>query len=619
MYLSELKLWNFRKYGSKTFDLNKPDLIVPFIKGLNLLIGENDSGKSAILDAIKLVLKTHAYEWIKVEDSDFFVEDNYQSEKLRIEIQFSGITNNEAKNFIEWCGWELENGEMRPKLILIYQAEIRDNRIIPSDVKAGMDGVGHLLNAEARDYLKCTYLKALRDADSELTAKKNSRLSQILQQHSLFKKKNKIPPHYLEHIFDKTNETVKDYFNNEEKVDGRGSNNELISQPINSFLQKFINSDFESKFDLNTPDIKTILEKISLGIEGKDNLGLGTMNRLFMAAELLHLERKNWTGLRLCMIEELEAHLHPQAQMKVIEALIEESNKEIQFILTTHSPNIASKIDLKSLIICKNKDTFPMGENYTYLGKKIKEGKFENSYEYLKRFLDVTKSNLFFAKGVILVEGWSEEILLPEIAKKINCDLTKNEVSIVNVGSTAYLHFAKVFLREENNKDLKVPVSIVTDFDEREYERDAEIDELGKHKKIGNVRQYTLIKQNNIEYDKIRTNKIDSVLDKKNEFVKPFISKLWTFEWCLLKSTVLQGVFKNVLKEIHSDTFNVCNKEEDWEVGLAKLLLSKSLNKTQIAYELSNKIKEMNVLAFQEEDTFFYIVDAIKHASANGN
>ena len=59
MYLSTLKLWNFRKYGSGSDELNleKPDLDVQFQKGLNVLIGENDSGKTAIVDAIKLVLK----------------------------------------------------------------------------------------------------------------------------------------------------------------------------------------------------------------------------------------------------------------------------------------------------------------------------------------------------------------------------------------------------------------------------------------------------------------------------------------------------------------------------------------------------------------------------------
>lgn len=62
MYLSELRLWNFRKYTNEdgVIDVTKPHLTVPFTKGLNVLIGENDSGKTAIIDAIKLVLPLNA-------------------------------------------------------------------------------------------------------------------------------------------------------------------------------------------------------------------------------------------------------------------------------------------------------------------------------------------------------------------------------------------------------------------------------------------------------------------------------------------------------------------------------------------------------------------------------
>lgn len=81
-----------------------------------------------------------------------------------------------------------------------------------------------------------------------------------------------------------------------------------------------------------------------------------------------------------------------------------------------------------------------MGSQYTLLNKE--------DYEFLDHFLDVTKANLFFAKGIILVEGWAEEILIPAIAKKMGKDLTEHEVSIVNVGSTAYMRYAKVFMRQ---------------------------------------------------------------------------------------------------------------------------------------------------------------------------
>ena len=83
MYLSNIKLWNFRKFGSDgEFELEKPDLDLSFTNGMNVLIGENDSGKSAIIDAIKLVLKTHSYEWIRVEDDDFlWIQLDYETEQ----------------------------------------------------------------------------------------------------------------------------------------------------------------------------------------------------------------------------------------------------------------------------------------------------------------------------------------------------------------------------------------------------------------------------------------------------------------------------------------------------------------------------------------------------------
>jgi putative ATP-dependent endonuclease of OLD family len=601
MHISEIRLWNFRKYGKISSNLNRePDLILLLNKGLNVLIGENDSGKSTILDAIKLVLKTHAYEWIKVEDTDFYTG----ADKLKIEIHFSGISNDEGKHFIEWCGWaeeEIEKDgklvtELRPKLILIYQAEIRDNRIIPSDIKAGMDGVGHLLNAEAREYLKCTYLKALRDADSELTAKKNSRLSEILQKHQLFFKQKGVE-HEFEIDFKKINNKIENHFKGS-KNDKRY--NEQIKIRIDEYLEKFIDNKTISLFSLGRPEIKNILEKLNLGIVGKNNLGLGTMNRLFMAAELLHLKRE-WNGLKLCMIEELEAHLHPQAQMKIIGALSEDAKNGIQFILTTHSPNIASKVHLESLIICKDNNVFPLTKNCTKLG--------EDNYTYLERFLDVTKSNLFFAKGVIIVEGWSEEILMPELAIKLGHDLTAKEVSIVNVASTAYLHFGKIFLRKDD-KEMKVPVAIVADLDIREYEREPKVDLDGKIVK----KQYNYIKQNIKNINSKRSQREKDILESKDAFVTPYVSKLWTFEWCLLKSDSLGNHFKETLKSIHSDTFKNCDSEESWEKSLAQILLSKSIKKTEIAYQLSEKIKKENSIIIEKKDTIFYLVSAINHA-----
>ena len=102
MFLANIKAWNFRKYGSAgEIDLATPNLNLNFTKGLNVLIGENDSGKTAIIDAIKLVLKTHSYEWIKIEDDDFFES----ASRFRIELRFEDMEE-EAFHFTEWLGFE---------------------------------------------------------------------------------------------------------------------------------------------------------------------------------------------------------------------------------------------------------------------------------------------------------------------------------------------------------------------------------------------------------------------------------------------------------------------------------------------------------------------------------
>lgn len=66
MHLSVLKLWNFRKYCEGPN--GGPGLVVHFHEGVNVLIGENDSGKTAIVDAVRYALKTQSGEYIQFDD-----------------------------------------------------------------------------------------------------------------------------------------------------------------------------------------------------------------------------------------------------------------------------------------------------------------------------------------------------------------------------------------------------------------------------------------------------------------------------------------------------------------------------------------------------------------------
>jgi len=608
MYLANIKLWNFRKYGKDTdFDIKLPDLDLNISKGLNVLIGENDSGKSAIIDAIKLTLKTHSFEWIRVEQDDFF----NNSSRLRIELVFSDLNLKEAKNFIDWLGWtgEGENAECFLKLILDVKRSYGSDQIFPYEVKAGVDTEGVTLNAEARDYLKSTYLRPLRDAESELVPKKNSRLSQILQGHDAFKGKK--DDHILIEIFKNFNTSIEKYF------EGKDSNNVAISdikgqdlkKEIDKYIQSFYHPDKESVFSVNDGKLKNILERLELSLKGIINPGLGTLNKLFMSSELLHLNKQNWDGLRLGLIEELEAHLHPQAQMQIIEVL--QSQKDIQLILTTHSPNLASKVKLKHLIICKDASAFPMGPEYTKLDSK--------EYIFLEKFLDTTKANMFFAKGVILVEGWAEEILIPSIAKKIGIDLTKKGISVVNIGNLGFSNYINIFLRQKGNP-MNIPVAVVTDVDIPYYEKELLIDTNGKPvKNSSGKNQYEYHKNVIATVDAETASKISITESKSEENVKFFVAPKWTLEYSLYNSTSLSDGFKLIVENIHTGT----NWSNDFEKSLAEKLINKSLNKTEIAYKFANLLDKnyenttqiININKEDTNDTINYLIKAIQYVS----
>lgn len=353
MYISELKLWNFRKYGGDDFDLTKPHLIVPFKKGMNVLIGENDCGKTAIIDAIKYVLKTNAYETIRIQQDDFYND----KEHLRIELLIDDVTDSEASHFTEIISPRV--GVALASLKLVLDVVRKDGHIQAYEVKGGNDADGHSLTPLMKDNLRITYLKPLRDAENELTAKKNSRLSQILQSHELLKQNSNGEKHDLIKIIEDANAEVEAWF--EDDTGGDASHKKLIKGVIDKFLKMFISDDSESQFLLADPTMKSILERLAISVVDSKNLGLGTLNRLFMATELLHLKKKG-DNLKVCLIEELEAHIHPQAQMKVISALQQEDR--VQFILTTHSPNITSKVklgkdnDVNSILMCNSNNVF---------------------------------------------------------------------------------------------------------------------------------------------------------------------------------------------------------------------------------------------------------------------
>lgn len=492
LYLAELRLTNFRKFGKGVN--GEPGLVLNLNKGLNVLIGENDSGKTCIIDAIRFVLLTQSREYLRIDKDDF----HNGAKELRIECIFRGFSINQAKDFLEWLGID-QNKQFYLRVFLNARLDEK-GKVYVDDVRAGTDEEGQVLYSRARDLLRTIYLKPLRDAEHELVARRNSRLSQILSAHPEFDNGDE---HHLVDIFQKANEKLKDYFK------GENGSESIVLERINNYLNRFsdVRDPLKSEIAITHESLKSILEKIDLVLDCTKP-GLGALNLLYIAAELLLLQIDKNIGLNLALIEELEAHLHPQAQLRLIEYLQEvcsEGKSELQVLLTTHSVTLASSVKLDNLIIFTEEKAFSLAKGNTYL--------HDGDYQFLERFLDSTKANLFFARGVLIVEGDAENLLLPAFAEVLGKKLSKHGVSIVNVGSTAFLRYARIFMRKKEPK-MTIPVAIITDCDLRIYNKE------GKRIVIEN--QLIVEAKRKIEEKKEKYSR---------DNVQAFVSPLWTLEF----------------------------------------------------------------------------------------
>lgn len=463
MYLSSLQIKNFRCFDDK-------EHIINFNQGLTVLVGENDSGKSAIMDAIRIVLGTTDFGWVRIEANDFYNEDIFL--EIIISCKFSDLTPDEQAAFLECLTYEKEQDGNKPYLYLHWKCKYLTSFKPPrpiSSLSTGKDGNGPAPSSEARELLRITYLRALRDAYSDMQAGRHSRLSQIIQNISGLNQGE----HEYQDGTDITNLSLIGIANLSNRLLASHPALKSINDDMTAILSKqmllkkdSIKTRFEVAGSKSNDLQKTmlLLEKLDLAVD-KDTsamqgkVGLGTSNIMSMACELLlHKESESVKKSSLLLIEEPEAHVHAQRQLKLIHSLEKETeNKQQQIIITTHSPLLASVVKLKNIVIVKDGQVFPMATGYTNLEN--------DDYRFLEKYLDATKANLFFARSVIIVEGPGEALLLPTIAKLLGCSFTDFGTSLVDVRSTGLRRYARIFQRSGTDIPLGIKVACVTDRD----------------------------------------------------------------------------------------------------------------------------------------------------------
>lgn len=464
MYLQKLKITGYKPF-------KKPFTAI-FNERLTVIVGENGSGKSAIVDAIRLLLNEDEYGRIGVSHSDFNRDINEPStsdgaDKIEIQAVFNDLRSEQQVIFLPWTN------DINPDMALLnlsvsnkqdskgrYKRDIWGN-----EISSG------LFEWELLDTIHCIYLPPLRDALGKLESYKGSRLARLIKNLSPELAPGEKQP--IEVEFDKFNkglladQTIR-------------KANDSIRKNIQDSVGTIFGQDALIQF--SETNFTRIVERLRLLFypslttgdavssemyrELKEN-SLGLNNILYLATVLAELEglRESDTFLKILLIEEPEAHLHPQLLSRLIKFITKKSKENnIQVIVTTHSPIVASAVDLDDICVIS---TETKAQTIDYI--PIKECLLQKHTKYyLSRWLDSTKSTLLFAKSVLLVEGITEVLLVPEFAKIIfkelndqgllNDELKSIEdfgISLINVNGIYFDYFMQLFsgYRIYNNQE----------------------------------------------------------------------------------------------------------------------------------------------------------------------
>lgn len=463
MRLAHLHARGFRCFG----EVNPLNLQLQ--PGLSILVGENDAGKSAIIDAIRLALGVRSEDRPYATIDDFHVPRgaNQPVNEFLISCKFIGLNKDEQSRFIEWCSLD-ENDLV---LHISFRAQIyvsNGQRRTLFFRRSGENCDGPAIEGALREYIATTYLRPLRDASQDLRSGRRSRLSQILVSLNCFRGQDAVSDDAssesatLATVLNRANLAIESNLAIEtarKAIDLQLGDVALESSPLNARLT----------LANQHQDFQRLLERLELGLTPPPGQlhtvqrGLGLSNLLFMAAELLLLQdsdrqSSSREGPSLLLIEEPEAHLHPQLLARFMQMLQDRATKHgVQIVITSHSPYLAAAAELESLILVANANTFPLDASNTMLES--------DDYGFLRRFLDSTKANLFFARAVLIVEGDSEVLLFPTIAKKLGRPFDRWGISIVNTGHVGLFRYSRIFQRRYGSNEIPIKVALVTDLD----------------------------------------------------------------------------------------------------------------------------------------------------------
>lgn len=468
MYISEVHIENFRNFA---------DCRIPLNQGLSVIIGENNIGKSNFLAALALLFSPDASprsRHLAVGDFWLGITNTDELPEIAISCTLTDFkTDGEKSTVATW----MTADPREAKITYVFRCnakakkEYKKGDPIPIDEYESVIYGGETESREPFEFdqlnkISLELLGALRDAERDLEPSTRGRIAHLLRN------------------FEASDQDKQDVTKMIEALNARLSKAGQVSDAqgtINTRLKDLVGetSAQETRLTPIGADYDELVRKIEVQVRspgeefrGVDWNGLGYNNLLFVSVLLAdHLQKwqKKKLVLPMMAIEEPEAHLHPHLQ-KVLNRNFERTVHRAQVIATTHSTHITSSVSLDSLIVL-NRDESGVLQGVK-VGDLFKDSKADRRLQKdLERYLDATKSTLFFAKSVLLVEGLAEALIIPILARKCarrRFDLDEEGISIVTVHGLSFRPFLQLF----GSDAIRRKCAVLTDSDSREYSLD---------------------------------------------------------------------------------------------------------------------------------------------------